>query len=385
MPSRKIYFLYLLIFLGMMSAFGPFVTDMYLPTLPSMAEEFMVSVSDVQMGITMSLLGLAFGQIFFGPLSDRYGRKPIMFWSLILFVVATAADIYSTDIFYFNLFRFIQGMGGAGGIVLSRSVVTDCYSGRELAKTMAIIGAINGIAPIAAPVAGGLVAASYGWRGVFTVLLGLGAILIVLSVPFVESLSRPDRIRGGFKKLYGNFFLLIKEKSFLYPVIFFSFANGVLFSYISSAPFITETVFGYSDKFFSLIFAVNALSIVIGSAVSLRFKNLKAAVSAGALITFILSLGLIINSLVIRDFLIYEVCTWLLLFGLGIIFPSITTIAMNNGRLAVGAASAIVGASGFLIGGIVSPLGGLGDILITSAILMTSSSIFMIFFLKKIV
>lgn len=159
--SRK-YFVFLIVFLGMLSAFGPFVTDMYLPTLPSMAEVFNTTPSLVQLGLATSMLGLAFGQVFFGPLSDKYGRRPILMSAMILFAVSTVISIYSPTIEFFNACRFAQGLGGAGGIVLSRSISTDCYSGRELAKILAIIGAVNGIAPVTAPVVGGLVAEAVG-------------------------------------------------------------------------------------------------------------------------------------------------------------------------------------------------------------------------------
>ena len=147
----------------MLSAFGPFVTDMYLPTLPSMADVFHTTASQVQMGLATSMLGLALGQIFFGPMSDKYWRKPILVASMILFASATMVSIFSPSIEFFNVCRFLQGLGGSGGLVLSRSVATDCCSGRELAKMLAIIGAVNGIAPVTAPVVGGLVSETVGW------------------------------------------------------------------------------------------------------------------------------------------------------------------------------------------------------------------------------
>lgn len=136
--SKK-YYVFLIVFLGMLSAFGPFVTDMYLPTLPSMAKIFNTSASLVQLGLAASMLGLAVGQIFFGPLSDKYGRKAVLVAAMVLFVVSTLVSIYSPTIEFFNICRFLQGLGGSGGIVLSRSIATDCYSGRELAKTLAVI------------------------------------------------------------------------------------------------------------------------------------------------------------------------------------------------------------------------------------------------------
>lgn len=174
----KRYFLFLIIFLGALSAFGPFITDFYLPTLPSMTSVFNTSESMVQLGLTTSLVGIAIGQVFFGPISDKYGRKHIMIMSLILFVAATLGCIWSPTIEVFNVFRFLQGLGGSGSIVMSRSVATDCYRGRELAKILAIVGAINGVAPVVAPVTGGLVSRSIGWQGIFWILFAIGVVLL---------------------------------------------------------------------------------------------------------------------------------------------------------------------------------------------------------------
>lgn len=172
-PCKK-YFLYLIVFLGLLSAFGAFVIDMYFPALPEMAEVFHCETSVVQFGLTFCMVGLAMGQLLFGPASDKYGRRPILLLTLFIFVGASLICCLSISISVFIAARFLQGIGGAGGIVLSRSIAADIYSGRELAKLIAILSAINNIAPTAAPVAGGGVAHAWGWQGIFVVLLALG-------------------------------------------------------------------------------------------------------------------------------------------------------------------------------------------------------------------
>ena len=137
--------LFILVLLGMLTAFGPFVTDMYLPSLPSMGEYFSTSSSMVQLGLTTSMIGLAVGQIFFGPLSDRYGRRIPLQVAMWLFIVSTIFCLFAQNIQQFVAFRLIQGIAGAGGIVIARSIATDKFSGKDLAKMLAIIGAINGI------------------------------------------------------------------------------------------------------------------------------------------------------------------------------------------------------------------------------------------------
>lgn len=363
--SRK-YYLFLIIFLGMMSAFGPFVTDMYLPTLPSMATIFNTTASLVQFGLAASMMGLAVGQIFFGPLSDKYGRRTVLIQAMILFSISTLASIFSPNIQFFNICRFFQGLGGAGGIVLSRSIATDCYSGRELAKTLAIIGAVNGVAPVTAPIVGGLVASSIGWQGIFAILFAIGLVLLCMCLIFKESLQEEKRHHGKVSSLMKSFPKLLRIKRFRQFVLMFGFANGVLFAYISSASFIIQDYFGFSELTFSLIFAVNSVAIGTGAALALRFKNMLSAAMFGASAMTLTSMMLAGGYVLYDSFIVFEILIFLTLVFTGFIFTSSTTLAMDEGRESVGAASAIFGATGFMFGGIVSPLVGLGNIMSTT-------------------
>lgn len=187
------YSVFLFILLGALTAFGPLVTDMYLPALPGMANYFSTTASMVQLGLTTSMIGLAVGQLIFGPLSDKFGRRPLLLASMLVFIVSTLLCIYSPNIETFIALRLLQGIAGAGGIVISRSVATDMFSGKELAKSMAIIGAINGVAPVAAPVLGGFFTDIIGWRGIFWILLGIGILLLMAVVRFRESLKPENR------------------------------------------------------------------------------------------------------------------------------------------------------------------------------------------------
>ena len=176
--------LFILVFLGMLTAFGPFVTDMYLPTLPAMTGFFQTTSSQVQLGLTASMIGLAVGQLLFGPLSDKYGRRIPLIMAMLLFLFSTLGCLFSATIMQFVGWRLVQGIAGAGGIVISRSIAADKYSGRELAKMLAVIGAINGVAPVAAPMAGGGMVGSLGWQGIFWALFVLGILLLAGSIHF---------------------------------------------------------------------------------------------------------------------------------------------------------------------------------------------------------
>ncbi|MDE7081924.1 MAG: multidrug effflux MFS transporter, partial [Muribaculaceae bacterium] len=339
---------------------------MYLPTLPAMGRWFDTSIANVQLGLATCIVGLAVGQLIFGPLSDKYGRKTVLLASLILFIGATVISLFSTSIEMFNTCRFFQGLGGAGGVVLSRAVATDCYTGNDLAKALAIIGAINGVAPVVAPVIGGMFAESIGWKGIFTVLAIVGAVLVAMTMILKESLDIPDRHKGSLRTLFLKAKVLFHNRPYLRWTLVFGMANAILFSYISTSSFIIQQQYGLSELRFSLLFAVNAAGIVLGSICALKFHQLRNASRIGC--AGALAMGLLQFASLYLDLGLwgYEILSFCTLFCVGLIFPSATTLAMNHGRDAIGWAAAIVGAFGFLCGGIVTPLVGLGDISVST-------------------
>ena len=372
--SKK-YFVYLYLLLGALAAFPPLVTDMYLPALPGMTAEFQTTASAVQMSLAACILGLAVGQLIFGPLSDKWGRKPLLKSALVLFILATAASICSPTIELLNVSRFFQGLGGAGGVVLSRSVATDCYSGRELAKSLAIIGAINGIAPVTAPVIGGLFSEAIGWKGIFCVLLAIGVLLYVVSIPFRESHTSEKHYAGSLTSLFIQAGILFKNSVYVRYVLIFGMANAALFGYISSASFIIQNDFGLSELMFGILFGINSMAIGSGSILSLKFKQLTNAIHVGCVGMFGCSVLQLCSYNLGFGFWGYEILVFIMLFSVGMVFTSSTTLAMTEGKSKIGWASAIVGAAGFLFGGIVTPLVGLGTIQISTYLVMTVCSL----------
>ena len=372
-PGKK-YLVYLYLLLGALAAFPPLVTDMYLPALPIMTMEFDTTPSAVQMSLAACILGLAAGQLIFGPLSDKWGRKPLLKSALILFILATVASIFSPTIDVLNICRFFQGLGGAGGVVLSRSVATDCYSGRELAKTLAVIGAINGIAPVTAPVIGGLFSEAIGWKGIFCILLAIGLLLYIVSIPFRESHQPEKRYTGSMSKLFTQAGELLGNAAYIRYVLIFGMANAVLFGYISSASFILQNDFGLSELMFGILFGINSMAIGCGSMLSLKLKQIANASHIGCAGMLACSMLQLCNYNLGFGFMGYEILVFLMLFAVGMVFTSSTTLAMTEGKAMIGWASAIVGATGFLFGGIVTPLVGLGSIQLSKYTVMTVCS-----------
>jgi DHA1 family bicyclomycin/chloramphenicol resistance-like MFS transporter len=367
--SKK-YYVFLMIFLGMMSAFGPFITDMYLPALPSMVNDFSTTESLVQLTLTMGMIGLAVGQIFFGPISQKWGRRPVLLVSMLCFIVGAVSCVFTTDIYAFLACRLVQGIGGAGGIVLSRSIATDCYTGRRLATTMAIIGGINGIAPAFAPVVGGLLANQIGWQGIFWTLTALGVILFVMTLSYRETLAPAQRAKGSILSTFTDYAKILKNGRFNALVMAYGLTMGLLFAYVSSAPFVIQQKFGFNEIAFAIIFGVNSALIGVGSGVALRFKKLEKGILCAAVCALIVAVAQLALVMTNNTFVTYEITSAVLLFLVGIGITSSTSLAMDEGREYTGAAAAIVGAIGFVFGGVVSPLVGYGDIQTTTAILL---------------
>lgn len=367
--------LFILVFLGILTAFGPFVTDMYLPTLPAMTGFFHTTSSQVQLGLTASMIGLAVGQLFFGPLSDKYGRRLPLIIAMVLFLFSTLGCLFSATIMQFAGWRLVQGIAGAGGIVISRSIAADRYSGRELAKMLAVIGAINGVAPVAAPIAGGGMAESVGWQGIFWTLFALGILLLAGSCHFKESLPEERRQHTRWRDVYTSFITVIHNRRYVCYVLQYSFAQGVLFANIASSPFIMQQHYGFSPMMFSICFGINAIAIVISATSAARFAHPEQALYRGSAGMVIASFLLLIALSSDCSFWIYEVLLIGLLSMLGLTFTSSNALAMDSERSNAGMASALLGALGFAFGGIVSPVVGLGNIMVTTGIVFLIGSI----------
>ncbi len=362
------YYVFLITYLVMLSAFGSFVNDMYLPTLPEMVRSFHTTTSVVQLGLTFGMIGLGFGELILGPLSDRFGRKPILIGALIVFCIGAMCSVWSKTIHVFLFWRLIQGLGASGGYFLARTIPADLYKGRALAKVMALVGAINGLAPASAPVIGGFVARSIGWQGIFWILFGFSALLLILTPAYKESLPKDRRVTGHFGAAFKNYAVLAHNRHFVVHTMLKGTALGVLFAYIASAPFIIQDHYGYNQLQFGLFMGFNALFVAVGSTLALKFKPLKQAALFGGRALAVVAVAQLICFYLDDNIWVYEALNVLMLFCLGMLFTVGNTLAMNEGRQCAGDASALIGLMGYVFGATVSPLVGLGDILHSTGI-----------------
>lgn len=377
--------IFLLLFLATLAAFGPFVTDFYLPTLPEQTTDFHTSPAMVQLGLSNIMWGLAAGQLLVGPISDRRGRKKPLFWCLVLFAVTTAVAAAATEIHVFLVMRFFEGLGAAGAIVLSCSIAADRYTGRELGSFMGVMGAIQGIAPVTAPMLGALIADAAGWRGIFWILFGMGVVLAFITLfVFVETLPR-SRINSAQRSSNGTQRESIRESSakliadpvFCGIVFQQLLASGILFGHISSSPFIFRGHFDLSPELYGLTFGLLALGITAGAVISSRIDPLK-ALGVGAV-------GMLVCAVLVAVCFITNLSLWavlpfyfLLMAFLGLTRPAAMTAALTLHRQRAGFAAAVIGSVRFVGGGLVAPLTAIGEVTRTASIIFVVCGVLLV-------
>ncbi|PQP81122.1 MFS transporter [Paenibacillus sp. PCH8] len=350
--------------LGTLSAFGPLSLDMYLPALPLLAEEFGSSTSYAQLSLTACMIGLAVGQLLAGPLSDVRGRRTPLIAGLVLYTIASILCLVSPSMGSFVVLRFIQGVAGAAGIVISRAIVRDVYSGPELTRFFSLLMLVNGVAPIAAPIIGGQLLLYTSWRGVF-ILLSLIGILTLFAVIYGlgETLPSNRRSNGGLKQTLITFRQIAGDRQFMGYALTQGFVAAGMFAYIAGSPFVLQKIYGVSPQMFSLCFAINGLGIILASQIAGRLAGKVSETRlliAGLLTAALGGTSLLITILAGGNLISVLIPLFLVVSSVGLVNTASFALAMADQANSAGSASALIGVMTFLLGGIVAPLVGLG-------------------------
>ncbi len=349
--------------LGSMTAIGPLSLDMYLPSLPILTIELHTSVSLGQLSLTACLLGLALGQLWIGPLSDSRGRRNVLLSGLIVYTVASVCCAFVSNIWVFIILRFLQGLAGSAGIVISRAVARDLYEGSELTKFFSLLMLVNGAAPILAPIIGGQLLIFTKWQGVFLLLSIIGFAMVVVTFFWLpETLPNDRRIQGGIKASFLTFRRLIQDRDFVGYASSQGLVMAAMFAYIAGSPFVLQTIFSVSPQGFSFFFALNGLGIILASQISGRlagrvgetrllvFGLFLASFAGLALLLVIIFGGGLVGIVIPLFFMVSSV---------GVVSTASFTLAMEKQARSAGSASALIGALQFVLGAVTSPLVGL--------------------------
>ena len=353
----------LALLLGSLAALGPLTIDMYLPSFPTITDEFNTNASLIQFSLTACLLGLGSGQVIIGPLSDVRGRQLPLLFSLTLYFIASTAAAFAPNVYFFIGARFLQGFAAAGGIVSSRAIVRDVYVGKELTKFFALLMLINNLAPILAPVMGSSILLFTNWRGVFVVLGGVGILLfLIISFRFKETLPKEKRIPSNIGQTVKNFLTLIKNRQFIGYALTQSFITAGIFAYVSGTPFVYQNIYGTSPQVFSVLFAMNGLGIMTGTMLIGRLADIISETRFLKIGLFMaVSAGLTLFIVVLSDGPLFAVVIPIFVFVscIGIISTSSFSLAMQAQGHIAGSASALLGLLPFIFGAFSAPLVGI--------------------------
>jgi DHA1 family bicyclomycin/chloramphenicol resistance-like MFS transporter len=361
--KSRLYVWGLALILGSLSAFGPLSIDMYLPALPSLAVDLHSSTSMTQFSLTACLLGMAIGQIFAGPISDIRGRRGPLLVGLFVYAISSLLCAFAFSMEMFVVMRFIQGLAGSVGIVISRAAVRDLYAGTELTRFFSFLMLINGAAPILAPIFGAQILQFTAWRGVFFVLAAIGLVmLLAVFLGLNETLPAARRSRAGLGSTINTFRGLLKNRNFMAYTLSQGFSLAAMFAYISGSPFVLQNIYGVSPQMFSVFFAVNGLGIILAGQIT---GWLAGRVTEKKLLVIGLMLGcgggaaLLAAILSGGSLLTISLALFFVVSSVGIIGTSSFSLAMQNQANAAGSASALIGLLSFVLGGVMAPLVGM--------------------------
>lgn len=368
-----------LLVLASLAAVAPVSTDLYLPGFPELGEDLGVSASAVQLTLTAFLVGLALGQLVMGPLSDRYGRRTPLVASATVCVVAGVVCALAPSLGVLVAARFVQGLSGAGGMVIGRAVIADLVAGKAAAKAFTLMLTVGGVAPVLAPLVGGLLAGAVGWRGMLWTVTGLCAAMLVGVVVVLRETHPPSARAAGATSYADGLRAVGRTRGYWPPVAVMALSFAMMMAYISASPFVYQNVIGLSAVAYGVAFGVNAVGLISAGWISARLverfeprRIVRACIGVQlvATLTFVVLAAL-------------DAPTWLLPVP---IFVAVTTnggvmgnsaaLAMSQVRPVAGTGSAVLGFSQFSLGALVSPLVGLGgeDSAVVPAIVMASAS-----------
>lgn len=354
--------LLLFIILGGLTALGPLSTDMYVPALPEITTDLATTPPAVQLSLTACVVGLALGQLLIGPLSDIVGRRKPLLVGLAIYVAVSAAAMLATDPTVFITLRFVQGVAGAAGLVISRAVVRDRYDGAYAARLFSSLILVTGLAPVLAPVIGGLIQGAVGWTGVFAALAVAGLLLLAVTVfGLRESLPQARRSPAALGSTWRTSAGLVGDPTFWRYTLVSGLAFGGMFAYVSGGPFILQNVYGISPQGFGLIFAVNSLGMVVASQLNgwlVTRHGVHRLLAVGMWLTAAAGLGVLVSTVSGLGLAGLLPAFFAFMCGVGVVVPNTTALVMNAYPDSAGTASALFGAFQFVIAAVAPPLAG---------------------------
>lgn len=338
----------LTLLLAALSATGPISTDLYLPSLPAIAAGLNSDASHVQFTISAFLIGFAFGQIVYGPFSDRHGRKPLLLVSMGIFLAASAMCVFATSIEMLVVARVLQAFGGAGGVVLSRAVVRDLYTGARAGREMSIISSVMAFAPVLAPMFGGVLQTAFGWRGVFATLGLIGACVTLATVFLLpETLKVRAAAKVSLGSIWESYRIVFRNGGYRSYLAICTAIYAGLLAWLTGAAFVLQGIYGLSAFEFGFVFAIGSAGFLAGSNIAARIVTrlgIDKVIGIGAVLAALGGTCVLLSvTLGFKSSLTIVLPVAIYLCGLGMVLPQSIAGAMTPFPERAGAASSLFG------------------------------------------
>lgn len=335
----------LVVILASLTAFAPLSIDMYLPSFPNIAADFGVTVARVELSLATFFVGLAFGQLFYGSATDRFGRKKPLYIGLTIYCIASLLCAFAPNVETLIVLRFFQALGACGGIVIARATVRDLFDHGASARVFSLLMLVMGVAPILAPLGGGYVAVFFGWHWIFGIVAVISAIVLTAVYKFLPETREPNpNIR--LTETFGIYLSILKDRKFLAFTLAGGLAQAGMFAYITGSPFVFIELFEIPAENYGWIFGSNALGLIAVSQINgrlVRFYNPTAILRAALFAAAIFSVILIAAGFLNLGFWGVTIPIFLYVAGLGMIFPNATAGALAEQTENAGSASALIG------------------------------------------
>ncbi|NQD89951.1 multidrug effflux MFS transporter [Paenarthrobacter sp. CM16] len=358
--SRREKLVYILL-LGALTALGPFTIDLYLPAFPALEESFDVSAAAIQLTLTGTTVGFGLGQLVVGPFSDKVGRRLPLILATAVHIGSSFGAALATDIGMLSLFRVLMGIGAAGGGVVAMAMVRDLFHGYSMVRMFSRMSLVNGLAPILAPVIGSQLLLAFPWPGIFYFLAAYGLLVIIASIFFIKETLPADQ-RGKSTITVGQRYKsVLTDRIFVGMVMVGSLNFGGLFAYLSASTFLFQDIYGFSPQEYGILFGINSLGIVAGVQISSRLIRRVAPqwiVAGATLFMLFTALLIVVLDLLHVGLLGILIPLWFYICATGFMFPCVQVLSLANHGAQAGTAASLLGASQFMMAGIVPPVVG---------------------------
>jgi len=372
----------MIIMLGVFTAFAPLSIDLYLPGMPAMEADFGVSAGLVQQSLSLFFVGLAGGQLLYGPLADRFGRRyPLLAGSLI-YLAAGLLCALAPSIEWLLAGRLLQGFGAAAGPVIARAIVRDVYAGRRAAQVMSFVILVMTLAPLIAPVVGGWLTTALGWRANFWALVAFAVIcLVMLLMALPETHPAERRPRTALRHLFAGYLPILRDRAALAYLGAGGMAFAALFAYVAGSPFVYTRVFGVAESNFGYFFALNVIGLLIGNLVNSRLVmhfGQQIMLTAGVLVMATASVSMLVMALAgITEQWLITPALFVALGTVGIIAANTVSGLLDRHPRHAGAASALFGVAQFGLGALSAVGVGLVSVgpLLTMTLVMAAAAL----------